>query len=110
MKYYIMKRNSGNLLAEYLMDIDKDKRGVIAKQINPAHQFLLIEKTVVIDEVGTSEHYTNLWTMNEGVPQWEKIVKGRTMWDYTGIVHPLIHKDGKVMTFEQYSDINTPSK
>jgi len=106
MKYYIMKRNSSELLNDYLMDIQKEKWGKVSKQINPSHQLLLIEKTQVKDEIGTSEHYTNLWTMNEGCEiQWEQHTKGRLMYDYTGIVHPLIHKDGKVMTMEQYQKL-----
>ena len=55
-------------------------------------------------KLGTSEHYTNLWTVGEGCSiLWEKHTKKRLMYDYTGIVHPLIHLNGQVQTFDQYT-------
>lgn len=104
-KYYILKRNSPRLLAEYTMDIVSNNKTAIKKRTSPEHDFILIEKTQVADNTGTTEHYTNLWTFNEGNGgECEKITKGLTMWDYTGYVYPLIHKEGKIMTFKDYCE------
>ena len=104
MKYYILKRNGKQLMNDYLADLSKEKREQVEKRLNENENLLLIEKTVLKDEIGTSEHYTNLWTIGEGCAiLWEKYTKKRLMYDYTGIVHPLIHLNGQVQTFEQYT-------
>ena len=104
-KYYKIMRNNSHLAAEYLCELRKEDRMKFGKKINPSFPFLLIEKTIIKDEVGTSEHYTGVWTIQEGVNSlWEKYTKGRVMYDYTGLVYPLIHKDGKVQTWKQYSE------
>ena len=103
-KYYKMMRNNAHLMADYLCELSKEDRVKFSKKLNAADPLLLVEKTIVNDEIGTSEHYTGIWTIKEGVNSlWEQYTKGRVMWDYTGIVHPLVHKDGKVQTWEQYS-------
>ena len=103
-KYYILKRNAPGLFNEYCMDIiSEEKRRKAHKDYRTDHALILIEKTIVTDEIGTSEHYTNIWTFNEGVSSlWTSHTKGRTMYDYTGIVCPLIHIKEDVMTWEQY--------
>lgn len=97
-KYYILKKNNPQMMDDYFRDIIKNKEQV-RKQIKETDQLLLIEKTQMSD----NEYYTNMWTMNEGTSiLWEKHTKGRMMYDYTGVVHPLIHRKGKVVTWEQY--------
>jgi hypothetical protein len=111
MKYYILKRNNPDLMTAYLCDLPVSKRDVIGNRLIEKEPLLLIEKTIVKDEIGTSEHYTNMWTIGEGLPiLWECHTKKKMMWDYTGVVHPLIHKDGKVMTFDQYNDLLAAKK
>jgi len=101
-KYYILKRNNQRLYNDYLSEFAKDKREKILKRCNIEYGLLLIEKTCNKDH---SETYTDLWTIQEGCPiLWEKYTKKRLMYDYTGVVHPLIHKNGKVLTWEQYSE------
>lgn len=102
-KYYILKRNNPDMLNDYFLDILPEKRGKVSTQIHGGEQLVLIEKTIMQDnDGGTSEHYTNMWTFNEGCPEWEKHTKGRVMYDYTGVVYPLIHIGKQIMTFEQY--------
>lgn len=105
-KYYIIKRNSPQLFRDYLGDISQPAREQVLKRRQPVNPgLLLIEKTIVKDGIGTSEHYTNLWEVNEGVDEnWQKYVKGRMLYDYTGIISPLIHLKGEVMTFDQYAN------
>lgn len=104
-KYYILKRNSPRFLVEYTMDIVGNKKAAIKKRTSPDHHYILIEKKQHIDDDGITEHYTNIWTFNEGNGgECEKITKGRIMWDYTGYVYPLIHKEGKIMTFKDYCE------
>jgi len=50
-----------------------------------------------------TETYTNLWTVSEGCKiLWQKYVKNRLMYDYTGIVHPIIHLKGKTYFCDDY--------
>lgn len=101
MKYYILKRNSKRLMNDYLADLPLIKRMQVEKRLNENESLLLIEKTQTKDN---TEHYTNLWTVSEGCSiLWEQYTKKRLMYDYTGIVHPLIHLNGQVQTFEQYT-------
>lgn len=103
MKYYILKRNSKRLMEDYLADLDTNKRQSVAKRLKETDGLLLIEKTQNKDH---TEHYTNIWTTNEGCPiLWEQHTKGQLMYDYTGIVYPLIHLNGEVQTFEQYTEL-----
>lgn len=111
-KYYIMNRNSPDLLSDYLMEVTASVLKVVHNKVHPGHQLLLIEKTIFQTQEGSREEVTNLWTMNEGVSiLWQKHVKGRLMYDYTGIVYPLIHLNDEVMTFKQYNQQqNDPTK
>lgn len=103
-KYYLLKRNHPGLFNEYCMDIISEEiRRKAHKNFRTDHTLILIEKTIVTDEIGTSEHYTNIWSMYESTGEdIQKQVKGRTMYDYTGIVCPLIHIKDDVMTWDQY--------
>lgn len=99
-KYYIIKRNDSKLLQSYLWEFDLLQINKIEKQINVNDPLLLIEKTYK----DHSESFTNLWTIQEGSEKlWEKYVNGKVMYDYTGIVHPIIHYKGKQYFFDEYT-------
>ena len=51
MKYYILKRNSKQLMNDYLADLTKEKRKQVEKRLNENEKLLLIEKTIVKDEI-----------------------------------------------------------
>ena len=103
-KYYKIIRNSKESIDSYLCEfakVDRDKF-----KLDSRLPLLLIEKTCHKDN---TETYTNLWTVHEGcASNWTKYTKGRQMYDYTGIVQPLIHIKDMVYTWEQYS--NLPEK
>ena len=98
MKYYILKNNSPELLNSYLQEFGGSDRAKIELRCKASDSFVLVEKT--------EEVYTNVWTVQDGCPiLWEKYTKKRVMYDYTGIVNPLIHLKGKVYFFEQYQEL-----
>ena len=100
-KYFLLKRNNSELLQSYLLEFDKSERLKI--KVNENHDLLLIEKTCFPDH---TEKITNLWTINEGCPiLWEKYTKKRLTYDYTGVVNPIIHLKGNVMTFDSYCNL-----
>jgi hypothetical protein len=101
-KYYILKRTSNSLINNYLMELPKERRDKIDRKIDATLPLLLIEKTI---NKGVETH-TNLWTIGEGVESlWTVHTKGRLMYDYTGVVSPLIHNNGTVLTWEQYNNL-----
>lgn len=100
MKHYILKRNNPRLMNDYLCDLSPHKMAVAEKRVRVHHKLLLIERTVHKDN---TESTTNIWTVDEGCAiNWEQYTKKRQMWDYTGVVHPLIHENGIVQTYEQH--------
>lgn len=102
-KYYIIKRNFNDLSKSYLQEFSGELRLKLEKKINHNLPLVLIEKTCNKDK---SESFTNLWTIHEGCEiNWTKYTKGRLMYDYTGIVYPIIHIKDKKYTWEQYSAI-----
>ena len=99
-KYYLLKRNSAELLDCYLREFDNDKRAVIEKRTSLKHDLLLIEMTSNKDY---TETVTNFWTLYGGCAStWEKYTKRKLMYDYTGVIFPLIHENGNVMLWEDY--------
>ena len=99
-KYYIMHRNSNSMVNEFLCEFSKEQRDKIEKRINIKLPLLLVEKTCNKDN---TETYTNMWTIAEGCEiNWTKYTKGRIMYDYTGIIYPLIHENGSILTWTQY--------
>ncbi len=99
-KYYIMKRNSPAIMNDYLADIVGDKAKIL-KRLDSTKPLLLLEKTANKEN---TEHFTNMWTLGEGCESiWTEHTKGKMMYDYTGIVYPLIHVNGTVYTWEQYN-------
>ena len=101
-RYYIIRRNSKELIEAFLCEFSKTDRDKF--KLNPSLPLLLIEKTCNKDN---SETYTNLWTIHEGCDSlWTKHTKGRQMYDYTGIVKPIIHIKDKKYTWEQYQDLS----
>ena len=105
-KYYILRRNSPDTLDFCMRDCELIARTSFENRRNKLsekHALILIEKTR--DFKLNSERITNVWTMNEGCPiLWEKYTKKRLMWDYTGVVNPLLHEKGLVVTWEQYKN------
>ena len=101
-KYYIIKRNSQELSESYLQEFSGELRIKLEKRIKHDLPLLLIEKTCNADY---SETYTNLWTVHEGCEiNWTKYTKGRLMYDYTGIINPIIHLKDKHYTWESYNE------
>jgi hypothetical protein len=106
MKYYILKRLTENLVNEYLMDIPQDKWKSIEKRIDLKKPLLLIEKTITQNKVTkeTTEIYSNIFFISEGCDSnWTDITKGKVMYDYTGVVYPLVHFRGEVKFFKDFS-------
>jgi len=102
-KYFMIKRNSPKLLGSYLQEFSGNELDKIKKQVNVNDSLLLIEKTMNEDN---TESYTNLWTVSEGCEiLWQKYVKNRLLYDYTGIVYPIIHLKGKTYFFDYYCEI-----
>lgn len=95
MKYYILKRLNSKLLNDYLCEFDKAKRETIEKRTSTKHDLLLVEKT----SKNNAETYTNLWTINEGCDSHLKYIGKNRMYDYTGIVFPLVHENGDIRFF-----------
>jgi hypothetical protein len=104
-KYYILKRNNENMLNDYLSEFSVEKR--LKFKINKKAEFILIEKTIIKDIIGgITEKYSNLWTIDYTEEKfWLKYTKGKQMYDYTGVVLPLIHNEGKVYTFNDYCQL-----
>lgn len=101
-KHYILRRTTSSLTAGYLHEFSGKVREKIEKQIESTKPLLLIEKTTNKDNI---EEYTNMWSVEEGGEiLWKKFTKGRLMYDYTGVVSPLIHLKNRVLTFEQYTN------
>jgi hypothetical protein len=100
-KYYIIRRNSQELINDFLCEFAKVDRDRF--KLDSRLPLLLIEKTCHKDN---TETYTNLWTVFEGCDSnWTKYTKGRVMYDYTGIAKPIIHVKDKKYTWEQYQDL-----
>jgi hypothetical protein len=99
-KYYLLKRNNVTLLNDYICELPKQSRNETLEKTSYNHNLILIEKSCPKHE---SEFVSNVWTMNEGVPSlWQIYTKGRETYDYTGIVHPLIHLNGTVKLFRDH--------
>ena len=100
MKYYILRRINRRYHI-YTEDIINPKiRAAAEKRYNPGHTLVLIEKTCNKD---STEHITNVWPCSEGIDfLWKKYTKGRRVYDYTGVVHPIIHEDDKIYFFNDY--------
>jgi len=96
-KYYILKRYNSRLARDIISEFVR--QDLIERQIDAQKPLLLIEKIVI----GENEFYRNIWSVEDGCEiNWQKYVKGRLMYDYTGVVNPLIHLSGKVMTWNDY--------
>jgi hypothetical protein len=99
-KHFIIKRNSPELLDFSLRELPEGFK-LKKNQINKTDPLLLIEITT--NELDHTEKYSNIWTVNEGCSiLWEKYTKGRLMYDYTGIVNPIIHLNGNIYTWKEY--------
>lgn len=106
MKYFILKRNNSKMLMDYLMEFDGVLREKLEVKLDAKADYLLIEKNLKNDGEETIETFKNLITFNEmDISHIYKITKKNKIWDYTGIVHPLIHVNKQIYTFEQYMDI-----
>lgn len=100
-KYYILKRANKRLVQDYLMEFGGIERDKIEKRLlKNDGSLLLIEKKIK----GDSEIYSNLWLINEGCDSHLEYIKENIMYDYSGIVHPIIHKGKKVMLFDEYQN------
>lgn len=100
-KYYILHRNDAhkkyNTVDAYVCEFDSLKHKAMIKRIDRTKPLVLVEKTCNADN---TETYTNMWTISEGCESnWTQFTKGRIMYDYTGIVKPLIHENGIVKFF-----------
>lgn len=101
-KYYKLKRLIPTDLEWDIRDIVGDKeRETASRRCLTTHALCLIERTCMPD---STERVTNVWTMDEGLDIWKKYTKGRLMYDYTGVVKPLIHKGDKVYFFNDVYD------
>lgn len=99
-KYYKLVRNRSIHLGWLLRDITIRKNRIIAdKKCSDKHELVLVEKKCMPD---STEHVTNVWTMDEGLDIWKKYTKGRLMYDYTGVINPIIHKGDEVYFFDDY--------
>ena len=100
-KYYILKRVSKDIINDYLCEFSKTDREKIEKRIDANLPLLLVEKTIK----NLTESYTNMWTIGEGCESlWTVHTKENLMYDYTGVVYPLIHENGTVLTWTQYTN------
>ncbi len=110
-KYYILKNNTPSLLQSYLREFGTDKIEEINSRLKSSNRYILVEKTIFTDDIGTSEHYTNLWTIPEGVSSLVyDITKDNVIWDYTGFVEPLIHVNKVAMRMEEYNTFISGNK
>ena len=101
-KYYLLRRNNATLLNDYLCDLPIKLRETCIKRTDFKHDLILIEKSCPKDFT-ESESVSNIWTVAEGCSiLWQKFTKGRETYDYTGIVSPLIHLNGKVKLFNDH--------
>jgi hypothetical protein len=100
-KYYILRRLSQETFNAFFYELSSEIAEKIKNRIDMKMQFLLVEKTCNADN---TETYTNLWTIPENTEVLYKITKKRQIWDYTGLIKPLIHQNGTVLTFEQYNN------
>ena len=97
-KYYCLHNNGTKSENEMVLrDLPESKR----KKFDHKMRFMLIEKT----EKDGSESITDIISLNT-LSECYLITKGRQIYDYTGIVSPLIHMDGKIYTFSEYCDLN----
>lgn len=102
-KTYILKNFSENLFNDYLCEFEKEKRDKIISKDGNKGSYILVEKMIVKDKAVTSEHYTNIYLINGGQEhELYKIVKDSVVFDYTGFVHPIVHKNKKPMTWSDY--------
>jgi hypothetical protein len=100
-KHFIIKRNDPTALKYSLQELPESFK-LKKNQVNEVDPLLLIE--ITSNESDGIEKYSNVWTVKEGCPiLWEKYTKGRLMYDYTGIVNPIIHLNGKVYTWDEYN-------
>jgi hypothetical protein len=98
-KYYILKRYNRRLAEDVIREFPNMDQ--LYKQIDSTKPLLLIEKIII----GEKEFYRNIWSVEDGCEiNWQKYVKGRLMYDYTGVVNPLIHLNGEIMTWKTYSN------
>lgn len=99
-KYYLLKRNSAELLTDYISDANPSVRNKALKHTDFRHGLLLIEKSCPKVE---SQFVSNIWTIPEGIASlWQEYTQGRETYDYTGIVYPLIHLNGTVKLFNDH--------
>ena len=97
-KYYALHNNGKREHNEMVLSgISESKR----KKFNHNMRFMLIEKTC---EKNGSEDITNIISLDL-LQDCYLITKGRQIYDYTGIVSPLIHLDGKIYTFSEYCEM-----
>ena len=97
-KYYTLHNNGKREHNEMVLrDLPESKR----KKFDHKMRFMLIEKT----EKDGSESITDIISLNT-LSEFYDITKVRQIYDYTGIVSPLIHMDGKIYTFSEYCEIN----
>jgi len=101
-KVYILKRASGKLIDDYRREFSDELRKKIDKRIDPTKPLILIEKTANKDN---TESYTNMWLIDEGVESlWTIHTKGNIIYDYTAVSTTLVHVNGEILTFKQYSN------
>jgi len=97
-KYYCLHNNGTKSENEmFLRDLPEPKR----KKFDHKMRYRLIEKT----EKDGSESITAIFSLNT-LSECYSITKGRDIYDYTGIISPLIHTGGKIYTFSEYCEIN----
>jgi hypothetical protein len=94
-KYFILHNSTTNNFQDFNRDLDKPKKTDLKAP------FLLIEKICMPNE---GEKINNLYQIFD-FDKLQKIVKNTLVYDYTGIVKPLIHIDGQKYTFQQYLKI-----
>ena len=101
-KYFTLKRFNSELF-------DNIKRDLLPKQLAKINNRLDISKPLLLIEIYENskgnESYSNLYTVGYDINLISDIIKGRIMYDYSGLSYPIIHLKNNTYTFKHYCEL-----
>lgn len=95
--HFILKPYNKELLTQYLRLFDEKKRKSF--KLDKDDQFILLE--IHTDNFG-NEKFTKIHTITTSSELYT-LVKDNVVYDYSGIVYPIMHVKQKIYSFEDYN-------
>lgn len=86
------------------------KKELLPKQLAKINNRLDVSKPLLLIEIYTNskgiESYSNLYTVDYDINIISDIIKGRIMYDYSGLSYPIIHlNNNNTYTFKHYCEL-----